>query len=411
MSFPKIFIILPIYLENLQSICKNSRQMPKIDRITYFKKIKDLLRKFPVVALVGSRQSGKTTLANQIKASWEGPVHYFDLENSQDMERMEDPLLTLGQLQGLIIIDEVQHKKNLFMLLRVLADRDPLPARFLLLGSASGHLLHQSSESLAGRIAYLELHGFGLWEIGSENREKLWLRGAYPKSFLAESDDDSFEWRDAYIKTFFGKDLPELGVKVMGAQLRRFWFMASHYHGQIWNHSEIARSLGVSVNTIRNYLDLLTETFMVRQLMPWYENIGKRVVKAPKFYFRDSGLLHTLLNLRNKEELLNNPKLGASWEGYALEQVIQASGRGDEVFFWSTYSGSEVDLVMLLNGKKIGFEFKYASVPKKTTSMVTSKRDLELAHIYVVYPEGPRYLISDNIEALSLADMIAELRI
>lgn len=385
--------------------------MEKIDRITYFTKIKDLLRKFPVVALVGSRQSGKTTLANQIKATWAGPVHYFDLENPQDMERMQDPYLTLGNLEGLIIIDEVQHKENLFMLLRVLADRDPLPARFLLLGSASGRLLHQSSESLAGRIAYLELPGFGLWEVGTENREKLWVRGAYPKAFLAESDDDSFEWRDAYIKTFFGKDLPELGVKVMGAQLRRFWFMASHYHGQIWNHSEISRSLGISVNTIRSYLDLLTETFMVRQLMPWYENIGKRVVKAPKFYFRDSGLLHSLLNLRNKEELLNHPKLGASWEGYALEQVIQASGRGEEVFFWSTYIGSKIDLVMVLGGKKVGFEFKYASVPKKTASMQVSKRDLELNHIYVVYPEGSRYLIGDNIEVISISDIVSKLRI
>ncbi len=383
--------------------------MTKIDRATYFNKIKDLLKKFPVVALVGSRQSGKTTLANQIKATWEGPVHYFDLENPLDMQRMEDPFLTLSHLEGLIIIDEVQHKENLFMLLRVLADRDPLPARFLLLGSASGRLLHQSAESLAGRIAYLELPGFGLWEVGMENREKLWVRGGYPKSFLAESDDDSFEWRDVYIKTFFGKDLPELGVKVMGVQLRRFWFMASHYHGQIWSHSEIARSLGISVNTIRSYLDLLTETFMIRQLMPWYENIGKRLVKAPKVYFRDSGLLHTLLNLKNKEELLNHPKLGASWEGFALEQVIQASGRGEEVFFWSTYSGSEMDLVMVLNGKKIGFEFKYASVPKKTASMINAKQELGLSHIYVVYPEGPRFLLDENIEVISFAEMISEL--
>lgn len=289
------------------------QEMNKINRLTYYNKVKNLLKKFPVVALVGSRQRGKTSLARQIKDSWEGPVHYFDLENPLDMQRMEDPLLTLKNLEGLIIIDEVQHKENLFMLLRVLADREPLPARFLLIGSASGRLLHQSAESLAGRIVYLELPGFGLWEVGMEKMERLWIRGGYPRSFLAESDDDSFEWRDAYIKTFFGKDLPELGVKVMGAQLRRFWFMASHYHGQVWNNSEIARSLGVSVNTIRNYLDLLTETFMVRQLMPWYENVGKRVVKSPKFYFRDSGLLHTLLNIKTKEELLIYPRLGASW--------------------------------------------------------------------------------------------------
>lgn len=241
--------------------------------------------------------------------------------------------------------------------------------------------------------------------------ERLWIRGGYPRSFLAESDEDSFEWRDAYIKTFFGKDLPELGVKVMGVQLRRFWFMASHYHGQVWNNSEIARSLGVSVNTIRNYLDLLTETFMVRQLMPWYENIGKRVVKSPKFYFRDSGLLHALLNIKTKEELLKYPKLGASWEGYALEQVIQASGRGEEVFFWATHGGAAMDLVMILGGKKIGFEFKYASVPKKTGSMTISKKDLKLDHVYVVYPEGERFFLSENIEVLSLADMIGELQV
>lgn len=395
---------------NFCSLSARIQGMEKIERRTYSKKIQDLLKKFPVVALVGSRQSGKTTLANQIKATWEGPVHYFDLENPLDMQRMEDPFLTLKDLNGLIIIDEVQHKENLFMLLRVFADRDPLPARFLLLGSASGRLLHQSAESLAGRIAYLELPGFGLWEVGMDRKEQLWIRGSYPKSFLSESDDDSFEWRDAYIKTFFGKDLPELGVKVMGTQLRRFWFMASHYHGQVWSHSEISRSLGISANTIRSYLDLLTETFMVRQLMPWYENIGKRLVKSPKFYFRDSGLLHTLLNLKTKEELLQHPKLGASWEGFALEQVIQASGRGEEVFFWSTYSGAEIDLVMVLNGKKIGFEFKYASVPKKTTSITVAKQDLQLEHIYVIYPDGPRFFLSENVEVISLTEMVSELK-
>lgn len=271
--------------------------------------------------------------------------------------------------------------------------------------------MHQTAESLAGRIIYIELPGFGLWEVGKENMEKLWIRGSYPKSFLGDSNESSFEWRDAYIKTFFGKDLPDLGVKVMGVQLRRFWSMASHYHGQVWSHSEIARSLGVAVNTVRSYLDLLTETFMVRQLMPWYENVGKRVVKAPKFYFRDSGLLHTLMNIQNKEELLSNPKLDASWEGYALEQVIQASGRGEEAFFWATHGGSEIDLIMIIKGRKIGFEFKYASVPKKTASMTIAQKDLDLDHIYVVYPEGETFYLSEYIEVISLADIIEKLQL
>lgn len=308
-----------------------------IQRSILLNKVKKSLLTFPVTALVGSRQYGKTTLAKQIMQELleKGEsVTFFDLEDPEDLIRLDNPQRMLEPLKGLIIIDEVQRKPDLFPLLRVFSDRQPLLAKFLVLGSASGNLLKQTSESLAGRIQYIELPGFGIDEVENSLVDQLWLRGSYPRSFLASSEDESFAWRESFIQTFLEKDMGLLGIRVPPIQLWRFWQMAAHFHGQIWNHSEIARSLGVSHTTIKNYLDLLTDTFMVRQLPPWFNNTGKSIVKSPKFYIRDSGLLHTIFNIWTLEDLRKHPKLGASWEGFALEQIIRLSSQSKNIFFW-----------------------------------------------------------------------------
>lgn len=376
-----------------------------ITRNKLITEIFNALEDFPVVALVGSRQTGKTTLARSIGEIWKkkNKLHYFDLEDFSHRERLKDPKQTLEPLSGLIIIDEIQNIPDLFMFLRVLSDRRPLPARFLILGSASGHLLRQSSESLAGRIYTIELPGLTLNEVGIDNLNKLWLRGGYPESFLASSDLKSFTWRDRFLQTFLERDMPALGVRVPSLQLWRFWQMAAHYHGQIWNSSEIARSLGVATNTIRHYLDLLTETFMVRQLAPWFENISKRIVKSPKFYVIDSGLFHALLNIKSFDELLIHPKLGSSWEGFALNQLIQSTHQRKNIFYFAIHNAGEIDLVLLLGGKKIGFEIKYSSTPKISKSMKTAFSLLNLHKLYIIYPGLENYSLHDNIEALPLS--------
>lgn len=375
-----------------------------IEREDYLIEIAEALNDYPVVALIGSRQSGKTTLARTVDKLWrnDGKVHYFDLEDLQDRSRLEDPKQALEQLEGLVIIDEIQHKPDLFMFLRVLADRKPLPACFLILGSASGDLLKQSSESLAGRIRYIELKGLSLKEVGFENQNKLWARGGYPISFLAENDKKSFLWREQFIQTFLERDMPALGIRVPALQLWRFWQMAAHYHGQIWNHSEIARSLGVSSNTIRHYIDLLTDTFMVRQVAPWFENLGKRLVKAPKFYIRDSGLLHALLGIKDYEALIRNPKLGASWEGFAIDQILQATRQNKNIFYWAVHESAEIDLILILSGKKIGFEIKYSSSPLITSSMKKAIDALNLEKLYIIYPGTQNYQLADKIEVIPL---------
>lgn len=379
----------------------------KIEREDFLEKVKEAIKNNPVTGLVGSRQSGKTTLAKEIAQNFSknGPMHYFDLEHPEHLQSLENPFRALEALEGLIVIDEVQRKPDLFPILRVLADRDPLPAKFLVLGSASGELLKQSSESLAGRIEYIELPGFGIEEIEATAYNQLWLRGGYPRSFLTETAEQSYRWREQFIQTFLERDIGAFGAKVSPTQLWRFWQMIAHYHGQTCNYSEIGRSLGISHNTVKNYLDLLTDTFMVRQLAPWFENIGKSMVKSPKIYIRDSGLLHNLLAIKSMEELRGHPNLGASWEGFALEQIIRKSGQSRNVFFWSTHGGAEMDLILNIRGERWGFETKYTDAPRSTKSMIVSLESLQLNRIYVVYPGRQAYFIKDQIEAIPLIDL------
>ncbi len=379
--------------------------MELLERKIYLEDIRKRLKNYPVTMLLGARQTGKTTLAREIMAEFKErgeTVHYFDLELPSDLQSLKEPQHTLEGLKGLIIIDEIQRKEDLFPLLRVLSDRRPLPARFLLLGSASGKLMRQTSESLAGRIAYLELPGFNILEVDKNESEKLWLRGGFPESFLAESNEDSLIWRENFMRTFLERDIPSFGVKVLPADLWRFLQMAAHYHGQTWNSSEIAKSLQISDKTVKNYLDIFTETFIVRQLAPWYGNLSKRVVKSHKFYIRDSGILHALLRINSRDEILRHPKLGASWEGFALEQLIELGRGGYDAYFWNIYNGAEMDLIMHLKGKRWGFEVKYADAPSITKSMHVAKDTLELEHIFVVYPGSRRYYLGERIEAIPL---------
>lgn len=366
-------------------------------RNRYLQSLKRALKRVPVTALLGPRQCGKTTLAHMLSAS--RPVAYFDLESRADLARLENPELLLGSLKGLVVIDEAQEKPELFSVLRVLADRTPNPASFLILGSASPALIKKASESLAGRIEFVELGGFDLEEVKSENAEKLWLRGGFPRSFLAKSNADSFAWRENFIRTFLQRDIPQLGISIPPAALRRFWTMLAHYHGQIWNASELGRALGLTNKTVRHYLDLLTETYMVRQLQPWYENITKRQVKAPKIYLRDSGIFHSLLTLPDKKVLWAHPKIGASWEGFMLEQILRLSGTAD-AYFWSTYSGAEMDLILTAKGKRYGVEFKWNEAPTLTRSMHVAMHDLNLRQVWVIYPGQNTYKLHEKVTAL-----------
>jgi predicted AAA+ superfamily ATPase len=363
-----------------------------------------LLAHFRGVLLVGARQVGKTTLARMFVPP--GSPNYFDLEDPAVAEQFRAPKALLARLRGLIVIDEVQHAPSLFPLLRVLMDRDDVPARFLLLGSASPALLKQGAESLAGRIAVVEIGGFTLDEVGVANEHILWWRGGAPPSFLAASDALSVEWRARFIDRFLTRDLPLLGINVAAPAMRRFWMMLAHYHGQLWNAAEPARSLGVNESTVRRYLDWLVHTYMVRQLQPWHENLGKRQVKAPKIYFRDSGLLHVLMGLRSAGELLVHPRSGASWEGFALEQVLRIA-QPDEAYFWRTHTGAELDLLMFKYGRRVGVEFKRMDAPALTPSMRIAKADLKLDALYVVYPGDRRYPLAEGIEVVPLAHFAA----
>jgi uncharacterized protein len=361
----------------------------------------------PVVAILGPRQCGKTTLAQMYaKVVQPKQVHYFDLEYPVDIARLENPQLVLEPLEGLIIIDEIQYLPNLFKLLRVLADKRPLKQQYLILGSASRELIRQSAESLAGRINYLELTPFSYFE--TRNLKTLWLRGGFPRSFLADTLEDSYEWREAYVSTYLEQDLPALGIQIAPQSLRRFWEMLAHYHGNILNASELGRSFGSADTTIRRYLDILSNTFMIRQLQPWHVNINKRQVKAPKIYFRDSGLFHTLFRIKTPDDLNRNIKLGASWEGFALEEIIRHhSAKPHECYFWQTHGGAELDLLLLINDKKIGFEFKYADAPRLTKSMHVSLEDLALEHLYVIYPGAVDYPLTEKISVLGLENYLA----
>ncbi|MBI2423452.1 MAG: ATP-binding protein [Candidatus Hydrogenedentes bacterium] len=357
--------------------------------------IRALLEHFPVTALLGPRQAGKTCLARAFPAA-----HFFDLENPRDAVMMEQAQLALEPLSGLIVIDEIQRAPNLFPLLRHLVDTRP-GQRYLILGSASRDLIRQSAESLAGRIAYHELGGFRLEDVGTEHWRSLWLRGGLPRAYTADSDAASHLWREQYVATFLERDIPQLGIDIPAAALRRFWTMLCHYHGQLMNYSEFARSFGVSDATVRRYLDVLEGTFMIRLLQPWHANVGKRLVKRPKIYFRDSGLFHTLLSARTAGDLATHNKLGASWEGFALETVTRALGkRKEELYFWATHSGAEVDLFWQDRGKNWAVEVKYADAPRITRSMRSALEDLELEHLWVVYPGDKAYPLGDKVSTV-----------
>ena len=361
------------------------------------------LRSYPVVGIVGPRQVGKTTLAVQVARAARGAVHRFDLEDSRDLERLADPMAALEPLRGLVMLDEVQHRPDLFRALRVLADRPKTPARFLVLGSASPHLLQQSSESLAGRIAYHELAGLSLAEAGPRRADALWLRGGFPRAFLARNETQSVEWRRWLVRSYLERDLGTFGSPAAPEAIRRFWTMLAHAHGQIWNASDLARSFGVSDKTVRGYLDFLASTFMVRLLPPWYENLGKRQVKSPKVYLRDSGLLHLLSGIHTMRDLLDHPRCGASWEGFAVEEVLRCIGAAaDECYFWATHSGAELDLLFVRGKSRLGFEIKRSHSPGLTASMHVALADLRLSRLFVVHSGPRRYPLGARAEAVPL---------
>lgn len=362
--------------------------------------VKALIEVFPVTAILGPRQVGKTTLSQTFQ-----PNHVFDLENPRDLAALENPQLTLENLTGLIVIDEVQRKPELFPLLRFLVDKKPLQ-RYLLLGSASSSLKQQSGESLAGRIGYYYLSGLTLPDVGFGQIEARWLRGGFPRSFLAKSDAQSALWRSNFISTFLERDLGLLGINIPSATMYRFWLMLSHYHGQAINYSEIGRSFGVSDKTVRQYLSILEDTFMIRMLTPWHTNVGKRLVKSPKLYLRDSGIFHTLQSINTWAELRSHPKLGASWEGFALEEVTAwLSKRDNEIYFYASHNGVEVDLYWQANGKKWAAEFKFTDAPRTTKSMHQAIEDLALDHLWVIYPGDRAYALTEKITVLPLAQL------
>jgi uncharacterized protein len=365
--------------------------------------VRTALRRSRVVALLGPRQCGKTTLARQFVPPYS--VNYFDLEDPQSLARLSQPDLALRPLKTLVVIDEIQRRPDLFPVLRVLADRSRLPARFLILGSASTELLRQSSETLAGRLETVPLEGFRLSDLGAAAQYRHWLRGGFPLAYTPRKESDSVSWRRQFLQTFLERDIPQLGIEIPAPALRRFWNMVAHYHGQIWNAAELARALAVNESTVRRYLDLMAGVFMVRQLPPWFENLGKRQVKAPKVYVRDSGLLHSLLGITNRRDLEYHPKVGASWEGYAVEEVLK-SFRPDEAYYWATYNGAELDLLLFKNGRRIGVECKRADAPTLTPSMRTALADLKLDHLYVLYPGDRTYSLGKKVEVVPLATFV-----
>lgn len=356
-------------------------------------------RVHPVVALLGPRQSGKTTLARLLLERDGGTI--FDLESPVDNQRLTAPLHVLEELSGLVVLDEIQQRPDLFDLLRVLVDRPHNAARFLVLGSASPRLVRAGADTLAGRVGFVDLGGLDVSEVGAENQQVLWSRGGFPRSYLAADDEASFAWRDAFIRTFLERDLPQLGISIPAETLRRFWTMIAHAHGRTWNASNVGRSLGVSDHTTRSYLDILAGAYVVRVLPPWFENVKKRQVRAPKVFLRDSGLLHALLQLRDRDSLLGHPTVGASWEGFVIEQILNLLDTRD-AYFWATHSGAELDLLLMHRGRRLGVEVKLADAPVVTSSMRTAMSALRLDHLYVVVPGGPTYALDDRVTATTL---------
>ncbi len=375
------------------------------------KAIRRLFRSHPVVAILGPRQIGKTTLAQIFADGSKAAVHRFDLEDPDDIGRLSEPKLALERLRGLVVIDEIQRRPDLFAVLRVLTDRAEKPRRFLVLGSASPELLRQSSETLAGRIAYLELPGFGLDEVDSQAMDRLWIRGGFPRSFLARSEADSLAWRKSFVGTFLERDLPQLGLNLPASLLRRFWTMVAHYHGQLWNASELGASLGLSDTTIRRYLDLLQGTFMIRTLAPWFENLGKRQVRSPKIYLGDSGILHALLGIRGRTDLELHPKLGASWEGFVLSHLTRRLGaEREECHFWATHQGAELDLLVVRGSHRLGFEIKRTSTPTVTKSMRIAQKDLKLDSLTVIHAGAHNFPLGEGIAAVAATRLLDDIK-
>jgi predicted AAA+ superfamily ATPase len=384
-------------------------------RTHHLEQLKQVLAHFPVVAILGARQVGKTTLARQLEADWEGPKRHFDLEDPDDQARLADPAFVLRDLTGLVVLDEIQLRPDIFPLLRVLADRPGTPARFLILGSAAPELLKHTAESLAGRVIFHELEGLALNELASSASapdwlDTRWLRGGFPRALLANDIQLSREWREAFIRTYLERDLPQLGIHLPALTLRRFWTMLAHYHGQTWNGSELSRALGVSDKTVSRYLDILEGTFMAFRLTPWHANVGKREVKAPKVYVTDTGLLHSLLGIGEFDALLAHPKCGASWEGFIVREILRRTGaKRGEAFFWGVHSGAELDLLILQDGRRLGFEIKLTKSPQVTVSMRTSKESLGLDHLYVMcHGEGEPWPLSEGVTAVPAACLALE---
>lgn len=363
----------------------------------------EALDHYPVAVILGPRQCGKSTLAREICTERGGT--FFDLEDPACPLHGESSRFVLESLRGLVVLDEIQFRPELFPLLRVLADRPDTPCRFLLLGSASPGIVANASESLAGRIAMTSLSGFDLTETGPDKFRSLWVRGGFPRSWLADSDDTSMDWRRNFVRTFLERDIPALGIRVPPATLRRFWGMVAHFHGQIWNAAEFGRSLGTQEGTARHYLDILASTYVVRVLPPWFENMGKRLVKSPRVYFRDSGLLHSFFQTGSELEVLSHPRAGASWEGFAIEQILSYLGGDDNAWFYRTQAGTEIDLLIQHRGKRYGFEFKLSDAPTITRSMTVAMQDLELERLFVVFPGEGRHPLRDRIERTPLREL------
>jgi predicted AAA+ superfamily ATPase len=372
-----------------------------IRRPGYLKHLREALRRSPVTALVGPRQCGKTTLARLLANE---RTSLFDLESPTARRHLQNPEMILGEATGLVILDEIQAMPELYPILRVLVDRPSNRTRFLILGSATPELIRGVSESLAGRVEFVEMGGFDQSEIGSDAWRELWSRGGFPRSYLAGSDEDSFAWREGFMQTFLERDIPNLGITIPAAALRRFWTMLAHLHGRTWNASELGRSMGMSDKTVRSYLDILTGAYMMRQLQPWHQNLGKRQVKAPKIYLRDSGLLHALLAIPDGNTLLAHPSVGASFEGFVVEQVVRLVRPG-EVYFWGIHSGAELDLFFLHRGKRIGMEIKFSEAPDLTRSMRTAVESLGLNRLFVICPSPRSYPVEHGIEVVALKDL------
>ena len=401
-----------MYLENSVVATDFSRyDNSMILRERELREVLGLLKRHRAVGLLGARQVGKTTLAHAVMQAWRGPVTLFDLENPEDLARLADPWLALSTVRGLVVLDEIQRIPELFPVLRALIDRPAHRAKYLVLGSASPELLRQSSESLAGRIVYRELAGLSLEEVGTDNLERLWLRGGFPRSFCARSNRESAEWRTGFVRTFLERDLAQMGSPIHGGTARRFWTMLAHYHGQIWNASEFGRSFGVADTTVRKYLDWLSGAYVVRQLPPWHENIGKRQVKAPKVYIADSGLLHSLLGLHDRRDVEGHPKSGASWEGFVICQLVQRLGAAPaDCYFWATHGGAELDLLVVRGRQRLGFEVKLTTAPALTPSMRHALEDLKLQRLFVLHAGTSSFELAKRVRAVAAADLIKELQ-